>query len=282
MDRRLKIFFCLTFAISWGVPLLFLVLAPSIGHSRINLMMYSMLYYVGVWGPAVAAFITIAWVDGEDGLINFWRRIIAWRTPRRWYVAALVGIPLIYIMAASIAWMLGGEAFSWPSSFGAWGMVILMALGRLIAGPMEEIGWRGYALPLLQQQFSGLGAAVVLGFIWGVWHLPLFLNGMGHSLVAFIAQIVAVSIIFTVLFNASRGCIPLMILCHWLTNFPYPWEGDADLMPAQSFMLVLAAALACIVFGKRYLGRENLYNRTPGSGDDPDLDLVGVERQVVS
>ncbi len=263
MDRRLRLFFFLTFGISWGIPALLALLSPW-GSGRLDRLMPSVLYIVAAWGPAVAAFIMVGWCNGPDGLRRFGRHIFAWRARVRWYALTLTGIPLIYLLAAAIPWLAGKPTFSWPDT-GAWGVLVLSAVGRAFAGPIEEIGWRGFALPLLQQQYSGLGASILLGFIWGIWHLPLLVNGVGiHNFVTFIAQAVAVSMIFTVIFNASAGCLPMLMLGHWLTNFPYPWEGDVELLPAQTFMLGIAAVGMLLIFGKRYLGYRNLVTGVPG------------------
>lgn len=263
MDKRVYAFFGLTFAISWGIPAVTIFLAPWIGYvGKISDYMYSSVYFVAVWGPAIAALIIVGVTEGVAGLRAFGRRIIAWRASLRWYMLALIGIPALYLLAALITWLYGEPAFGWPSGGPAWRALILSALLRAVAGPMEEIGWRGFALPLLQARLDGITAAVVLGVIWGFWHFPLFWTGLDLAGYAtFMVQIIALSVILTILFNATAACLPLMILVHWLTNFPYPWEGGADLLPAQALTLGLAAVAMGLIFGKRYLGRENLVCR---------------------
>lgn len=263
MDRRVYTFFAVTFGISWGIPAFLVYLAPWIGFGgTAGELMYSLLYYVAVWGPAIAAFIVTGMTEGKAGLRAFAGRIVAWRTSARWYLLALIGIPMLYLLAATFTWLAGEPAFGWPSGASAWQVLTISALLRATAGPIEEIGWRGFALPLLQARLGGIGAAMTLGLIWGMWHLPLFWTGLDIAAFAmFMVQIVALSVILTVLFNASAGCLPLMMLVHWLTNFPWPWEGGANLMPAQALTLSLGAVALGLIFGRHYLGRANLVQK---------------------
>lgn len=89
---------------------------------------------------------------------------------------------------------------------------------------MEEFGWRGLALPLLQQKFAPIWAGLILGVIWGFWHLPAFLlSGTPQStwsFTPFFAGSVAVSVIVTTLFNKSHGSILLPIIFHFQLNNP--------------------------------------------------------------
>ncbi|MGD8929677.1 MAG: CPBP family intramembrane metalloprotease [Lysobacterales bacterium] len=85
---------------------------------------------------------------------------------------------------------------------------LLPQIGFMAAlGPMEEIGWRGYALPILQRKFVPFWAGLALGLIWAVWHLPAFmLNGTPQAAWGFmplLAGSVASSVILTALFNAA-------------------------------------------------------------------------------
>ncbi|MBD5788242.1 CPBP family intramembrane metalloprotease [Cellulosimicrobium terreum] len=124
-------------------------------------------------------------------------------------------------------------------------------LAVLAVGPVEEIGWRGYALPLLQRRFTPLIASLVLGALWGLWHLPAFLfSGTaqgGWSVWPFLLGALALSVLMTGMFNASRGSILIPVLVHFQLNGPawpegHPWEND-----------VFAAAVVALVVWKRDL-----------------------------
>jgi membrane protease YdiL (CAAX protease family) len=86
----------------------------------------------------------------------------------------------------------------------------------------EEIGWRGYALPRLSER-AGLGpASVVLGVIWAVWHLPLFLvpasDTFGQSFPLFLTEVTAMSVAMAWLYWRTRGSLLLVMLLHAAVN----------------------------------------------------------------
>jgi membrane protease YdiL (CAAX protease family) len=92
----------------------------------------------------------------------------------------------------------------------------------LLSGPLgEEVGWRGFLLPKLLTKFSPLSASVVLGVIWGVWHLPLYVHSIfatGSGAAGFIVTTICYSIIMTMLYNYSRGSLFIAVAFHWFMN----------------------------------------------------------------
>ena len=101
-----------------------------------------------------------------------------------------------------------------------------------LGGPVgEELGWRGFALPRLQQHRNALDASILLGLIWGLWHLPLyFVLGTGQSellragtspvfaIGGFIGWTIGLSVLFTWLFNQTGGSLIVVILFHASVN----------------------------------------------------------------
>lgn len=220
-DRALHYFFLTTFALAWLVPGALLLLSSLTGAFRLDYTLYSPVYYLAVWSPAIAAVAVTAAFGGSGALPGFAARALRWRCSPTLYAAALILIPSVYLAAAALWSTLGFDAFGAPAELSSYlaGAVLVAT-----AGPLEEIGWRGFALPRLQRRFSGLSAALLLGCIWALWHLPLFVVG-GFQPVEFLTfalQILSLSVILSVFFNASGGCVVLAMLIHWLTNFPYP------------------------------------------------------------
>ncbi len=268
MIRRhpLAAFFVLTFAISWGIPGAALGLAALTGAFEVEFGEFSPLSYVAVWSPMLSALIVIAAVAGYGGVRGFLRRTVSAPGHWGWYVLVAFGVPMLTFVAAALTHLYGTPALRTPDV--AWSAFAGTALAKATLGPVEEFGWRGFALPLLQRDRSGLAAALLLGMIWGLWHIPaLFVQSVmtgafaGEAwtqVVRLFVGITATSIIVTTLYNASGGSVMLMFLYHWLGNLPYPWEQDHGIFFLQDVLNVLLAVGLIVLVGRRWLGRENL------------------------
>jgi uncharacterized protein len=110
----------------------------------------------------------------------------------------------------------GGSAFTQLGRLSTFDFVIFI----LVVG--EELGWRGYALPQLLERWSPLTSSLILGLLWGLWHLPTFLvpgtPQYGLPLSAFILLTVEYSILLTWLYLHTKGSVLLATLCHGAIN----------------------------------------------------------------
>jgi CAAX protease family protein len=175
-------------------------------------------------GPTLAAIIMTAATEGRTGVHRLLGRLVLWRVGVRWYLLALLGVPLImllgflaYAMAPPDLDALGGPAYALTYLLG---FVLTMVLG----GPLlEEIGWRGFALPRLQRRYGPLAASLILGVLWAFWHLPQFLvpawaassGGGGISgIVVFVLAAVAFSVVLSWVFNNTRASLLIAVLVH--------------------------------------------------------------------
>jgi hypothetical protein len=114
------------------------------------------------------------------------------------------------------------------------------------------MGWRGYVLPRLQARQSALAASLILGVIWGLWHLPRYLNNFNlGGFVLFVAHILAFSIILTWLYNNSKGSLLIVGIAHASGNTAgvfLPLAAPTASDNASYIVLVLLeAAFAAIV-----------------------------------
>ncbi len=232
-------FLAIAFGLAWGLFALFALWPGWITQTFGPLSGRHPLFVLAVYAPAIAAFSLVVTKQGLDGLKRFLGRLLLWRAPAIWWAFLIAGIPLIYIIGSALKGNLSAYALPFDT-FGA----TLGAIGfMLILGPMEEFGWRGVALPLLQRKFLPFWASVVLGLIWGLWHLPAFLlSGTPQSawdFTPFVLGAVSISVILTPLFNTGGGSILLAMLFHFQLNNPL-WP-DAQLNDTAVF--VTAAAL---------------------------------------
>ena len=132
----------------------------------------------------------------------------------------------------------------------------------IFLGPIgEEFGWRGYALDQLQARWSGLTASMILGVLWGLWHLPLFwLAGTAHSdslpLGWFVLSAVFLSILLTYLYNRTAKSLLAVMLFHQLVNFSLFLTPLAISPVAFAYLALLygVAAGGLVIVGGRRLG----------------------------
>jgi hypothetical protein len=234
-QRPLLTFFALTFAITWGLALLYMVfddiLTPIIGPINDR----NPVYWVAVFSPSISALLLTAVFEGRAGIQVLLRRLIQWRFGAVYYVLILIGIPLLGVITGSIA----GTVL--PLS-----LATIAASGFGGAGPLgEELGWRGFALPRLLALHKPLRASLILGVIWGVWHLPAFaLAGTAQnalSLPMFLLGALALSVIATALFLATHGSVLSAVLLHMLVNISInAIAGSFDAMTIGLTIVALA------------------------------------------
>lgn len=166
-------------------------------------------------GPSIAAVITAAMLGGRREVGAVLRRVTIWRVDWRWYAVALVGPVAMVALAGWLNELTGADATAsadWASYFELLGLQLAIPL----AGPWEELGWRGFALPRLLARWNPLLASGILGVAWATWHLPLLIAG--DLPWPDVAVILAVSIPFTALFLRTRGSVLLAFLMHGSMN----------------------------------------------------------------
>jgi membrane protease YdiL (CAAX protease family) len=171
-------------------------------------------------GPFAAAFLVTHVTEGREGRRNLMRRIVQWRARPIWYFLALVAIPL----AVGIGYFLApGRALEFEGGFTAlMGVLASTYLIYLLGGPVqEEPGWRGFALPRLQERFHPMTSALILGIIHCFWHAPLFLTDEWDTarqdpgqFVAYFVLVVSMSFVMSWLANGTNGSVLLVILGH--------------------------------------------------------------------
>lgn len=132
---------------------------------------------------------------------------------------------------------------------------------------VEEIGWRGYALPRLQSRMAALSSSLIIGVIWALWHVPSFflLPGADQAALPFlwyIPSVLAIAVVFTWLYNNTRGSLLLATLLHTsiqATNILIPnlptETGDTRLYGLNVLVAVVVASLIVIISGPQNLSK---------------------------
>jgi membrane protease YdiL (CAAX protease family) len=218
-------FLGLTLAFSWFVfwgPLA-LFKIPTISFvSDVKGPLWAItLFIIGGFVPSLLA-IFLTWKkEGMNGLRLLGRRILKFRLGWRWYMFTFL-VVITGTAGQLIINKLLGNTFN--------GTLFLTQLGSflplLILGPLsEEIGWRGYALPRLQTRWNALISSLIVGLVWGLWHLPLFMmvGTPQHELkipfIGFLIGVMASSVLYTCLYNNTKKSLWSAILFHWLYTY---------------------------------------------------------------
>ena len=160
----------ITFGIAWGLLGLYILFPQQAAAWFGELSASHPGFIIAVWSPAFAAFAIVAYHCGIRGLRSFLSRLLLWRCPAAWYAYLLVGFPLVFVAGSAVK----GTLLAEPLPFDGIAQLLAAMAFMLVLGPMEEFGWRGVALPLLQRRLAPIWAALVLGLVWGIWHLPAF------------------------------------------------------------------------------------------------------------
>ncbi len=227
----------------------------------------------------------ITWYSGRS--VREWAKsIVNWRVKPLWYLVVL-GLPILLIGVAIFSLSIIGIPIDLSILPGRLPMYLpMLVLTALFQGGNEEPGWRGFALPRLEERYSPVAATLILGILWAFWHLPILLANPaetqhGMSLAALmpvvlitVVNIVSLAFMYTWVYN-STGSVLLCILLHASANtanallIPLPnsaLQGDIYqmvLLVTTGINLVVAIALAVITRGR--LG----YDHALEHGDSP-------------
>jgi membrane protease YdiL (CAAX protease family) len=157
-------YFALTFTISWVGALL--VAAPHLlRHEPLPKLAGILMFPAMLLGPSLTGIALTRIVDGKNGVRDLFSRMFRWRFPTRWYSAVLIPPTLVLTVLLVL------KTYVSPSY--APNLFLLGVLFGVPAGYLEEIGWMGYAFPKMRSQNNALVPSMLLGLLWGLWHLPV-------------------------------------------------------------------------------------------------------------
>jgi len=253
-------FFVLAYALTW------LAWSPwYLSEDGIGLLLYDaegISLYLNtvalILGPTLSAFIMTGVTEGREGVRRLLRRIVLWRVGFRWYLIVLLGVPAIIVLSTLV---MPGALASFQASAVPSTLLLYVVAGPVMlfaGGPVfEEIGWRGFALPRLQRLYGPLVGSLILGALWGLWHLPLFVipswdtpHGSPLDVAWFLIWAVSITLLLTWVFNNTKGSVLMAILAHGSVNsaaasvfglFPAP------AMTSGSTVFVVGFGVAAVV-----------------------------------
>lgn len=266
--RRAVIFFVLAFAITWIVWVPRAINPGGFFDSGSG----EVLGTVWSYGPALAAIGAALITAGRPGLRELGGRLGTWRVGWVWYLVAVLGPLALLALIGLVDVVLGGSfGDAWASYDSVLAVVPVFLALCLTDGLGEETGWRGFALPRLLEVDGAVLASIVLGVIWAAWHLPLFWTEgaplFETSILILFLRLPATSIMFTWLYQRTKGSLLLAIFFHAALNlFAAGPSPDSNRVAWIGVAVHWVVALLLIPQVRRQHARSRIITAVPQAG----------------
>jgi uncharacterized protein len=239
-DDNLILFFLLAFIISWVFWLPLIYAHPETG------MIALLPLFIGGLGPLIASIVVSRRMGTYQQLKS---AILKWKVSSWWYAVA-VALPLLILVLSYFPFLaLGGSIMDVSYSVPWFMYPLLLLYVMIVGGGLEEPGWRGLALPLLLKRHNPFTASIIIGMVWALWHIPLFLSPItsqyGIHFGWFFLNTIGLSIIFTWLFIKSGMSVFIAIILHGGINAAlsyYPGMGIGMPLSTVPFFAPIAIA----------------------------------------
>jgi membrane protease YdiL (CAAX protease family) len=205
-------------------------------------------------------------------MAKLFKRFFLWRVDWKWWFVAVLLLPTLQFASVLLReWFVGIPSDTShpmirdfvPFDAPLFTLVVPWIIFEIITNG-EEWGWRGYVLPRLQAKYNALISSLIVGAIWSVWHLPKFFGtGLSgeRSFVWFTVAHLALAVLYTWLYNNSRGSLLLVVLFHATGNTAGMFLPIQFAVPggiAQNMLIVLyivAAVVVVMIAGATRLSR---------------------------
>ncbi|MEM3396670.1 MAG: type II CAAX endopeptidase family protein [Thermoplasmata archaeon] len=253
-DERINLllFFVITFVISWSLWAVEIFMKVSL--------------FLAPFGPTIAAFVLTLVNEGSAGAKKLLKRGVDLKFKKIWLIPIFFLMPCIIGLSLVLAVLAGDQVPEFTVLAQPWIIPIAFFYIFFLGGPLcEEFGWRGYALDRLQSRFNALVSGIIIGLIWGVWHLPLFFMEnqdiyRNVPIWGFILGTVFLSILFTWIYNNTGGSILAALFFHTMGNLSHfiipamatTWGGLFSVI-----LNIVVVSIIIVVWGYRKMVREN-------------------------
>ncbi len=263
----LPTFFLLAIGLTWIFMITDALGSRGILPFRLPLPLMIVMGYM----PTFAAVLVASKIGGKDAVRTLLRKLLIARVGLRWYGFAIFGLVAIYtaaillhnlLVTLSALPILSERAPSLPLWQLALYIVPMFIVICIVNG--EELAWRGFALPRLQTRYNALMSSLILGVLWTIFHLPLFFTVTGSSqsdwpFMSFLISTVSLSILYTWMYNNTRGSVLLAYLFHasantWTQIFSIDHAG-ASVGWIVTGLLVIVAVIVAVISGPENLSR---------------------------
>ena len=227
---------------------------------------------------ASLAGIVVAAVEGRKGGVReLLGRFLIWRVGIQWWAFALLFTVIPSVASLYLFSLFGGPTVDWSGLGPLYSVVPMILMLTILAGMGEEFGWRGFAMPRLQARYNALVSSIIIGVLWGLWHIPLFLvegttqynwrmdAGLIPAVLGYTVFIIAWSIQYTWVFNNTKGSVLLAAVLHgagnaWIGGYIDVYRGYWGGVVSFMVVSVVVSIIIVLVAGPANLSRTNERN----------------------
>jgi len=241
---------------------------------------------LGALSSSLAAIVLVMIEGRKGGLRELLSRALIWRVGIQWWAIAFFFMVIPSVVSLYLYHLLGGPAVDWSGLQPLHKVVPMFIFLTLAAGIGEEFGWRGFLLPRLQSHHNALVSGLIVGVVWATWHIPMFFikgtsqyeqglqGGLLPAILGYSTFVIANSVLFTWLFNNTRGSVLLAAVFHGASN---TWGGYIDVYRGHFngiivFMVVsvLVTTLISAMAGAKDLSRTFKRNVLENEDEQPE------------
>lgn len=277
--RPVLAYYALAFAISWSVILVMIALngMPTIKDQMEAAMTGVIVLFL--MGPSVSGLLMTGLVDGKAGFHDLRSRLGKWRMAAHWYAIAFLLAPLI-----TLAVLMGLSVISpvyLPGVFtrdDKMARLIMGLFSAVVTGICEELGWTGFVTPRLRQRYSVLATGLIIGVLWGLWHIvpmaiwPSVAYSAPLSPAVYIAVrtlsflmggLVAFRVLMVWVYDRTQSLLILILMHIGLTAANIIYEPEAISGTSNFIADFVGAAVMWIVVGVLFMANRAQFSRQP-------------------
>lgn len=261
--KQLFLFFALAYLLSWFIWLpLYL---PVFGITGLPVLPYH--HGIGGLGPLLAAFICTYYFNKQQGvkeLVNKMFLLEKWP----YIIIALFAPFILYCLAAGINYLQTGSWVDFSQvgkskEFPEFNLITFLIYNLLFFGFGEEVGWRGFALPRLQQKYNALVSAAILTLFWAIWHWPAFLYRPGYvemgmaGVIGWVLSLFTGSVLLSWLYNSTKGGLFACVVFHSAIDIAFTGGAvNTNITNIMGMLITVWGLATVVIFGYKKLSKQ--------------------------
>jgi len=258
--KQLLTYFGLAYLISWTIWL------PLYGHifGLTYLPTWPFHHALGGLGPLIASFLTTWIFLRKNGLKNIIVKCFQIK-PLIYLTVALLSPFILAFFSLLISYFIDNSPIDLhdplrTKEFPQFSFLTFFLYNLIFFGLGEEVGWRGFALPRLQNKLNALTASIILTVFWAIWHLPLFFYRLGYTtmgtagICGWVFSLLTGSILLTWLYNSSRGSILICAIFHSTIDIAFTADmAGKNVINYMGFLITIWGILTVLIYKPKNL-----------------------------